>query len=88
MLCRHLLDGVTDSDLCDEHQLNPNLYYRWQKELFEGGTAAFAKESNRQVIALKKQLSAAREQLRSCFKITQVSARQGKYRRKSAVYME
>jgi transposase len=63
MIRRHLLDGVTVSDLCDEHQLNPNLYYRWQKEFFEGGAAAFTKESNRQVVALKKQLSAAREQL-------------------------
>lgn len=63
MIRRHLLDGVTVSDLCEEHQLNPNLYYRWQKEFFEGGAAAFAKESNRQVAALKKQLAVAQDQL-------------------------
>lgn len=63
MIRRHLLDGVTVSDLCDEHRLNPNLYYRWQKEFFEGGAAAFTKESNRQVTSLKKQLATAKEQL-------------------------
>ena len=26
---RHLLDSVAVSDLCDEHQPNPNAYYRW-----------------------------------------------------------
>ena len=64
MIRRHLMEGVPVSDLCDEQELNPNLYYRWQKEFFESGAAAFAKESNRQVLSLKKQLSAAQEQLR------------------------
>lgn len=60
---RHLLDGVAVSDLCDEHNLNPTVYYRWQKEFFEGGAAAFAKESNRQVSGLKQRLAEAEEQL-------------------------
>ena len=59
----HLVDGISVSDLCDEYQLKPNLYYRWQKEFFEGGAAAFVKESNRQVSHLKKQLLQAEEQL-------------------------
>ena len=60
---RHLLDGVAVSDLCDEHDLNPTVYYRWQKEFFEGGAAAFAEESNRQVSGLKHRLAEAEEQL-------------------------
>ena len=40
ILRRHLLEGVPVSDLCDEHDLNPNLFYRWQKQLFEHGAAA------------------------------------------------
>ncbi len=60
---RHLLDGVAVSDLCDEHCVHPTLYYRWQKEFFEGGAAAFAKESKRQLNALKKRLAEAQEQL-------------------------
>jgi len=63
MIRKHLLEGTAVSDLCDEHGLNPNVYYRWQKEFFEGGAAAFAKESNRQVAQLKRQLAALEEQL-------------------------
>ena len=60
---RHLMDGIPVSDLCDEHQLSPTVYYRWQKEFFEGGASAFAKESQREVGRLKRQLEAAEAQL-------------------------
>ena len=60
---RHLLDGVAVSDLCDEHDLSLTVYDRWQKECFEGGAAAFAQESNRQVSGLKQRLAEAEEQL-------------------------
>ena len=60
---RHLLDGVAVSALCDEHDLNPTVYDRGQKEFFEGGAAAFAQESNRQVSGLKQRLAEAEEQL-------------------------
>jgi transposase-like protein len=60
---QHLLDGVAVSDLCDAHGLHPTVYYRWQKEFFEGGAAAFAKESDRQLGELKRRLVEAEEQL-------------------------
>ena len=41
---RHLVDGVPVSDLCDEHQLLPTQFYQWQKQLFEGGAAAFERQ--------------------------------------------
>jgi transposase len=37
----HLLEGKPISEICEQHQLNPNVFYRWQKELFDHGTAAF-----------------------------------------------
>ena len=40
ILKRHLAEGVPVSDLCDELQLNPNVFYAWQKQLFENGAAA------------------------------------------------
>ncbi len=40
-LKRHLVEKVPVSDLCDELGIAPNLFYRWQKELFENGHAAF-----------------------------------------------
>ena len=41
ILRRHLLDKVPVSDLCEELGLRPTVFYRWQKEFFENGAAAF-----------------------------------------------
>ena len=45
ILRRHLLDKVLVSDLCEEYGLQPTVFYRWQKEFFENGTAAFQGKS-------------------------------------------
>jgi transposase len=45
ILRRHLVEGVPISDLCDEQGLQPTVFYRWQKELFENGAAAFLPRS-------------------------------------------
>jgi transposase len=44
ILKRHLVDRVPISDLCDEYNLQPTVFYRWQKEFFENGAAAFEKQ--------------------------------------------
>lgn len=44
---RHLVDGVSVSDLCDQHQILPTQFYQWQKQLFEGAAAAFKKKPGR-----------------------------------------
>src|ERR1700738_2872509 len=41
ILKRHLVDKVPISDLCDELDVSPNQPYRWLKEFFENGHAAF-----------------------------------------------
>src|SRR5208282_5621794 len=41
ILRRHLVEGVPISDLCDEPGLQATVFYRWQKEFFENGAAAF-----------------------------------------------
>ena len=41
ILKRHLVDRVAVSDLYDEYDLQPTVFYRWQKEFFENGAAAF-----------------------------------------------
>jgi len=48
ILKRHLMEQVPVSDLCDEYHLQPTVFYRWQKELFENGAASFEKASSRQ----------------------------------------
>ena len=40
ILRRHLIDHIPVSDLCDQHQLSPTLFYAWQKQFFENGAAA------------------------------------------------
>jgi transposase len=41
ILRRHLLEQEAVSKLCDELGLQPTVFYRWQKEFFENGAAAF-----------------------------------------------
>lgn len=48
ILRRHLIDRVAISDLCDEYQLQPALFYEWQKVFFEKGAAAFARTQDSQ----------------------------------------
>ena len=45
ILRRHLIDRVPVSDLCDEYQLQPTLFYLWQKQFFENGAAAFERKN-------------------------------------------
>ncbi len=46
ILKQHLVDHVLVSDICDQYNLQPTVFYRWQKEFFENGSAAFEKERN------------------------------------------
>src|SRR5207237_4349963 len=41
ILRRHLFSQEPISKLCDELGLQPTVFYRWQKEFFENGAAAF-----------------------------------------------
>jgi transposase len=45
ILRRHLIDRVPVSDLCDEYQLQPTLFYQWQKLFFENGAAALERKN-------------------------------------------
>jgi len=44
---RHLVDGVSVSDLCDELGLKPTQYYAWQKQFFENGSLAFERRNSK-----------------------------------------
>jgi transposase-like protein len=43
LLRLHLVEKVPVSDVCDQHGLNPNVFYRWQQQFFENGSTAFEK---------------------------------------------
>ena len=62
ILRRHLIDSVPISDLCSEYDLQPTVFYRWQKQFFENGASALKptqSAANLQQIAFgKKKLHA------------------------------
>ena len=41
ILRQHLIDKVPISDLCEKHNLQPTVFYFWQKKLFEEGAVVF-----------------------------------------------
>jgi len=49
ILKRHFLEKVHVSDLCDELNMNPNVFYRWQKEFFERGILAFQRNNDNKI---------------------------------------
>ena len=66
ILRRHLIDKVPVSDLCDEHQLSPTLFYTWQKQFFDNGAAAFTSNDKRRKTdtdAKDKKIAALEEKL-------------------------
>jgi len=70
ILKRHLIDKSPVSDICDQYNLQPTVFYRWQKEFFENGAAAFDKpksrterKSTKRIQALEKKLQTKNEVL-------------------------
>jgi transposase-like protein len=68
ILRRHLIEHVPVSDLCDQHQIQPSMFYNWQKQFFENGTAAFEsirsaskRQEERTVAALREKLQRKNE---------------------------
>lgn len=66
ILRRHLVEKMPVSDVCDQAGINPTLFYRWQKELFQNGAAAFGRRGDNdgrdrkleeKVAALEKKLA-------------------------------
>src|SRR5438309_1214291 len=41
ILREHLIEKVPISEVCQKHQIQPTLFYLWQKKLFEDGAAVF-----------------------------------------------
>ena len=64
ILRRHLIDHVPVSDLCDEHQLSPTLFYLWQKQFFENGPAAFQRKDSASDGHLQRTIAGLRDKLR------------------------
>jgi len=59
----HLLEGKAVSEVCQQHQLQPTVFYGWQKQLFENAAAAFERKNKRAEEAKDRQLAAIQEKL-------------------------
>jgi len=60
----HLLDKVPVSELCDTHGLQPTVFYRWQKDLFENAPIIFRhKNSKSPEKKLERKLNTLEEKL-------------------------
>ncbi len=46
LLRLHLIEKQPVSQVCDDNGVNPNVFYRWQKQFFESGPAAFDRASS------------------------------------------
>lgn len=63
ILKRHLLEKVPVSDLCDKYGLQPNVFYRWQKQFFENGALAFQRQAGAKTNGLEKKVEALEQKL-------------------------
>jgi len=63
ILKEHLVNGVPVSELCDQHHLQPTVFYRWQRQLFEQGAAAFQSSPNRETNQLKQKIGKLEEKV-------------------------
>ena len=64
ILRRHLIDRVSVADLCDEHQIQPTLFYKWQTQFFENGAASMQRKNADPQAPLKKTIGRLEEKLR------------------------
>jgi transposase-like protein len=67
ILRRHLVDKVPVSELCEAKGLQPTVFYRWQKEFFENGAAAFESKERpaRQVADKQKRIEFLEKKMQS-----------------------
>lgn len=63
ILKKHLIDRVPVSDICDQYELHPTVFYRWQKAFFENGAAAFTQRKDLQKERLEQKVTALEAKL-------------------------
>ena len=59
ILREHLKNKMPVSEVCEKYGIQPNMFYKWEKQLFEGGVDTFSLDnskngSGKETIQLKK----------------------------------
>ncbi len=60
---KHLIEKEGVSDLCDKYGMAPSVYYRWQKQFFEGGEKAFETTKDTAVVRLQQEVQQLEEKV-------------------------
>ena len=63
ILRKHLLEQEPVSKLCRQLNIQPTQFYRWQKEFFENGAAAFERVQKKQSDAKNRKISQLEEKI-------------------------
>jgi len=63
ILREHLLEGKAISEVCNHRELQPTVFYGWQKQLFENGTLAFERKNGQAAEAQDRQIATLRDKL-------------------------
>ena len=63
ILREHLLEKRSVSDICNKYDLQPTVFYRWQKQLFERGSEVLRSSRDPETTKLKRQITQLEEKL-------------------------
>ena len=63
ILREHLLEKRSVSNICNEYDLQPTVFYRWQKQLFERGGEVLRSSRDPETTKLKRQITQLEEKL-------------------------
>lgn len=63
ILREHLIDRRPISEVCEAHDLQPSVFYDWQRKFFENGAAAFSTERDGEKARLARENQVLREKL-------------------------
>ena len=63
LLKRHLVDKVPISDLCNEAELQPSVFYQWQRQVLENLAGAFTTPASEGPSKREKELVAKTKEL-------------------------
>ena len=58
-----LVEKKPVSDVCEAHKVQPSLFYYWQKQFFENGAAAFARDRDGEKAELQRTVEALESKL-------------------------
>jgi transposase len=63
ILKKHFVEKISLSDLCDRYNLQPTVFYRWQKQFFEDGALVFQRQSKRKTNGYEQKVTALEQKL-------------------------